>query len=600
MRFEVSFSVLSLSVLLASCAPNSPEMPQPEMKKEPVSAPAGKSAEKMKPAAAPAPAEKSGKKAKPAAAPAKKSSEAAQPAPAKKPAETVKTTAAPAGEKSGEDSISDAEMLYIKALREPDKVKRHEMFKVARKALKVEADKKNYKAHLLLGYMADLGQGMRKDDLQAVRHYRIAADSGMPEAKIALAEFWRRNDMFPDEAIAQITSIPDYEHNPQALCSLGAIYYSKYENDKGFPFLKKAYESPKSTPGIQLEVKKIIHGAFERYFKGNRLDAALKELKRSEELKPVNHVIPYLMGLVQIRRGDLKDAEKMFDLSLSRNPAVPEPYRERALVRVRTGRVDDAIDDAKIAYAISGGNPACEQALLQIYLAAKRFDALFRFLDGQLKKQPKRHELRLFRVSLLVQKKDYAAAYRDLQVLMKDRKNAADPDVLEAYANVASTLGKYDEGIRANEAALKKGFRPVPALNLAELYIITNQFAKAVELLHHPEFARQKDPLFACVVSYLEASALLAQGKTADEQMKKFRSALPAFLSARKDPGEWDVTMFRKWLKKAALPDAVKKQIAEMTDAFETSPKPADKSAPVKGAKEKTGPSAPPVPDGKK
>ena len=572
MRFEFSIPVFSLSLLLAACAPKSPEMPAPQMKKEPVAAPAKKPSEAVKPV----------------------------PAPAKKPAGVVKPV--PAEEKSGpgEDPISDAEMLYIKALREPDKIKRHEMFKVARKALKVEADKKNYKAHLLLGYIADLGQGMRKDDLQAVRHYRIAADSGMPEAKIALAEFWRRNGIFPDEAIRQLTSIPDYEHNPQALCSLGAVYYSKYENDKGFPFLKKAYESPKSNPGIQLEVKKIIHGAFERYFKGNRLDAALKELKRSDELKPVNHLIPYLMGVVQIRRGDLKEAEKMFDLSLSRNPAVPEPYRERALLRARTGRIDDAIDDAKIAYAISGANPACEQALLQVYLAAKRFDALFRFLDKQLKKQPKRHELRLFRVSLLMLKKDHAGAYRDLQVLKQDPKNAADPDVLETYANVASALGKFAEAIRSYETALKQGFRPIAALNLSELYIVTNQFEKTVELLHHPDFARQKDPLFPCVVSYLEASALLALGKPADEQIKKFRSALPAFLSARKDPGEWDVTMFRNWLKKAALPDAVKKQIAEMTDAFETSPKPADKSEPAKDTNEKSGPSAPLVPDGKK
>ena len=572
MGFKVSFSVLSLSLLLAACAsPDSSAMPEPQ-KKETNSAAVKKTSETAKEA----------------------------PVPAKKLSGPVKNETASSGEKSEEESISDAELQYVKALREPDKIKRHELFKAARKALKAEADRKNYKAHLLLGYMADLGQGMKKDDLQAVRHYRVAADSGMPEARLALAEFWRRNGMFPDEAIKQITSIPDYDQNPQALCILGSIYYSKFENEKGFRFLKKAYQSPQSNAAIRLDVRKILHQAFEQFFQANQLDAALIELKRTEELKPVNHLTPYLMGLVQIRRGDLKEAEKMFDLSLRRNPAVPETYRERALLRARTGRLEEAVDDAKIAYAISGCAPACEQALLQIYLAGKRYDTLFRFLDGQLKKQPKRKELRLFRISLLVLKRDYAGAYRDLQIVIQDRKVAADPDILETFANVASALGKYDESIPAYETILKQGFRPVSALNLAELYIITDQFAKAVELLHHPDFQRQKDPLFACVVPYLEASALLAQGKPADDQVKGFRSALPAFLAARKDPGEWDVTMFRNWLKKAALPDAVKKQIAEMTDALAASPKPADKSPSAKNAKEKSIRSAAPVPDGKK
>ena len=131
--------------------------------------------------------------------------------------------------------ISDAEMQYVKALREPDKKKRNELFKAARKALLIEAEQnKNYKAHLLLGYMADLGQGMPSDGIQAARYYRIAADSGLAEAKIALAEFWRRNEIFLDEAAKQILSIPGYEENPNALCTLGAIYYAMYENEKGF------------------------------------------------------------------------------------------------------------------------------------------------------------------------------------------------------------------------------------------------------------------------------------------------------------------------------------------------------------------------------
>ena len=238
----------------------------------------------------------------------RQSSEKTNPAAKLKTGEKSVKADVKAGKASGtvKTAISEAEMMYVKALREPNKVKRNELFKAARKALLVEAEQnKNYKAHLLLGYMADLGQGMKSDGIQAAQHYRAAADSGMVEAKIALAEFWRRNDIFLDEAVKQILSIPNYENNPAALCVLGSIYYSMFENDKGFQILKKAYFSKNHTAATRLEVLKILHNAFEKFFRGNNYDAALKELKRADELESGNYLTPYLIGLVEIRRGKI-------------------------------------------------------------------------------------------------------------------------------------------------------------------------------------------------------------------------------------------------------------------------------------------------------
>ena len=485
-----------------------------------------------------------------------------------------------AGKKAGDQTVSDAEMQYVKALREPDKTKREALFKAARLALEDEAVKnKNYKAHLLLGYMADLGQGMKPDSILAVQHYRAAADSGMVEAKIALAEFWRRNEMFLDEAAKQITGIPNYEDNPTALCVLGSIYYAMYENEKGFQILKKAFHSKNRTQNTRLEVLKIIHRSFDKYFRGNNFDAALKELQRSEELEPRNYLTPYLMGLVEIRRGNLAEAEKMLNRSWKRNPAVPETYRELALLKVKSKRFDEAVDDAKTAYLISGKEASYERFLMEIYILARRNAELLAFLDRRVAAEPDRKDLRMFRVTILILNKDHNRAYADLQILKKEKKLANDPAFLESAALVTSALGRYDEAIQSNEAILKQGFRPVPALNLAELYIVTNQFGKAVELLRHPDFKDQKEPLILCVVPYLEACALLASGKNADGPIAQFKKAVPAFLEARKEPGEWDVAMFNKWLSTAKLPENIKKQIAEMTAVF-TTPMPA--KAPVK------------------
>ena len=490
-----------------------------------------------------------------------------------------------AGKKAGEATVSDAEMQYVKALRESDKTKREALFKAARLALEDEAVKnKNYKAHLLLGYMADLGQGMKHDSLLAVQHYRAAADSGMVEAKIALAEFWRRNEMFLDEAAKQITGIPNYEENPTALCVLGSIYYAMYENEKGFQILKKAFNSKNRTQNTRLEVLKIIHRAFEKYFRGNNYDAALKELQRSEQLEPRNYLTPYLMGLVEIRRGNLAEAEKMLNRSWKLNPAAPEIYREMALLKVKSKRFDEAVDDAKTAYSISGRASGYERFLMEIYILANRNAELLAFLDRRIAAEPDRKSLRMFQVTIFILNKDHKRAYADLQILKKEKKLQNDPAFQESLAVTASALGRYDEAVQANEAILKQGFRPVPALNLAELYIVTNQFAKAVELLRHPDFKDQKDPLIQCVVPYLEACALLASGKNADGQIAQFKKAVPAFLEARKEQGEWDVGMFNKWLSAAKLPENIRKQIAELTAVFNT-PMPA--KAPAKPAADK-------------
>ena len=467
--------------------------------------------------------------------------------------------------------ISEAEMMYVKALREPNKIKRNELFKAARKALLAEAEQnKNYKAHLLLGYMADLGQGMKSDGIQAAQHYRAAADSGMVEAKIALAEFWRRNDIFLDEAAKQILSIPNYEENPAALCVLGSIYYAMFENDKGFEILKKAYFSKNHTAATRLEVLKILHNAFEKFFRGNNYDAALKELKRADELESGNYLTPYLIGLVEIRRGNLAEAEKQFNLSWQRNPAVPETYRELAFLKARTGREAEAMEDIKVAYAVSGRKPEFQRAFLEICILTKNQDTLLAFTDRLLKEHPDRKDLRFVRLFALQLKRDYAKAYEDLMVLGKDPKVAKDPAYQESFANVSSALGKYDDAVKANEAILKQGIRPVPALNLAELYIVTDQYDKALKLLGHPDLKKLKEPLINCVVPYLEACALLASGKKADDAVRRFKAAAPAFLASRKELSEWDVTMFSKWLKKAKLSDEVKKQIASMTDVFTT------------------------------
>ncbi|MBQ9336027.1 MAG: hypothetical protein IJS14_01865 [Lentisphaeria bacterium] len=497
---------------------------------------------------------------------------ATAPESAEKPAEKTaeKAASAPVQEKKavGPQEVKKLELDYLSALQEKNPAKRKARFREVRARLLAAAETANDpKIHLLLGYMAELGQGMQFDGILAAQHYRKAANAGLPEAKIALAEFWRRNGLYLDEAAKQIQSIPDHRSRPAALCSLGMIYYTQGKYDQGFEYLKLAYHS--KTANVRGEVMKIMQESFEQSFKDKKFDAAMKELLRMQSLEPDNFLVPQLMGLVEFSQGHLAEAEKHHLRAWKLNPAFPDVYRDLARIRLQTGRKEQALEDAKVAYAVSGHDREMGIFLLSLCAAMKEYDQTLRLIDEMLRTEPGRIELQLLRADVLVKTGKIAESSAELKKLSHDRRMVNNLEFWKSYAGVASLAGDHLEAVKANERVLKKTFDPIFALNLAELYIITDQYDKAIGLLARPEFKEQTGTMERCVIPYLKACALLAVGKDAGNAIRQFKEALPAFLETKKKSGsEWDVAMFRKWLAKAALSEEVKKSIAEMTDVF--------------------------------
>ena len=465
------------------------------------------------------------------------------------------------------DRITDGEKVYITALQTQDESKRSQLFKDARKLLMKEAEEeKNLKAYLLLAYMADLGQGMRSDSIMAARNYRIAADGGLPEAKLALAEFWLRNRIFLDEAAKQVESVPGYEKKPSALVTLGMIWYARGDHEKGFEYFRKAYQDKGASPQLRMQIIKLIHSTFERFFKAANHDAAMKELEREQVLDPKNALIPYFMGLVEQKRGRLEKAEEYFNQSLKKNPAVPFAYRELAFLKARGGRDAEAMDDIKVMYAITGKSPRVLKDLLEICFLTKQYDELLRLLNLELRRDPSRLDMRHIRSSLLLIRKKYKEAMEDLRILLKHPELSGSLELQEAMALAASYLNQHEEAAKAYEAILSKGFQPVASLNLAELYIVMNRYEDALKLLQRKEFYGSTDPFQRCISTYLEATALLALDRNADAQLKVFETLLPKFKAMQNQAGIWEVELFRSWLKKAQLSDKARKSITEMTD----------------------------------
>lgn len=484
--------------------------------------------------------------------------------------QTGAETAKSASEREKKDSgLSAAERAYAEAYRESDAVKRNEQFKQVRKALETEAaEKKSLKAHLLLAYMADLGQGMQRDGIMAARHYRIAADGGLPEAKAALAEFWLRGDMFLPEAAQLLMSIPDYEKNPSLLCTLGAVYYAQFENARGFQTLKKAFALAAKNPRLRREIQAVVHKAFDRYFKMGNNPAALAELLREKELNPENALTFYFIGMVELRLKKTDAAEKAFEESMRLNPCQPYVYRELAFLKILTGRMEEALDDMKVAYAISGKDEQYRSSLLELCLLTGNYEQMLRLLNPLLKADPENHDLRFQRAVCLMQQKEYRKAMADLRILAeKDPQRKESEVYMETYAGTSVALGDYSEAARVYNRMLSKGFQMAAALNLAEVYIMADKYEDALRVLGQEGFRDSRDAMARCVVPYLEAAALLAEGKNADEQIGRFRTALPAFLKYVRESGDcWYVEMFRKWLNRASLTDSARKAIQEMTD----------------------------------
>ena len=454
--------------------------------------------------------------------------------------------------------------LYAQALNTRDTAKRAELLKEAFALLQKEADGGDPESALHLAYMYDLGHGVKQDGISAAKYYRIAADSGLVKGKMALARFWLRNEMFLDDAAKLVESIPDYRKNPDCLLLLGTIRYAQSRYTEGFEDLLKAYQNAGRNFMIRDNVWKVVHAAFLELYKNGNYDAALAEADKAAKLNPKHPAIPYCRGLVAVKKKLLKEAEAFFNQALKLDPTDPYFYRERAFLHASNGKKEAAMDDIKVAIAVSGNAVEFIHARIELYYLLKDIDGLIAYTTELLKQDEKDVFARVTRAGAYMLKGNYKGAYDDYRKLSEMPLTADIPDVQEGLALTSSHIGKLDEAEKAYEKLLEKNATPITLINLAELYVVRGKYEKALKLLDSDKLLRSADKFMKCISSYLAASALLATGKNADEPMKTFHELLPQF-KAKSEETDWDTGLFDTWLKNAKLPAGAKEKIAEMT-----------------------------------
>ena len=454
--------------------------------------------------------------------------------------------------------------LYSQALNTRNAEKREELLKEAFAVLQKEADGGNPESALHLAYMYDLGHGVKQDGISAAKYYRTAADSGLKKGKIALARFWLRNEMFLDDAAKLIESIPDYRQDPDCLLVLGTIRYAQYQYTQGFQDLFEAYQNAGRNFMIRDNVWKVVHAAFLDLYKNGNYDAALAEVDKAAKLNPKHPAIPYCRGLVAVKKEQRKEAEACFNEALKLNPTDPYFYRERAFLHAMNGKKEAAMDDIKVAIAVSGNAVEFIHARIELYYLLKDTDGLIAYASELLEQDEKDVYARVTRAGAYMLKRNYEKAYSDYRKLAEMPVTADIPDVQEGLALVSSHIGKLDEAEKAYEKLLGKSTTPITKINLAELYVVRGKYDQALKLLDSDNLLRSADKFMKCISSYLAASALLATGKNADEPMRTFNELLPQF-KEKSEETDWDTGLFDNWLKTAELPAGAKEKIAEMT-----------------------------------
>ena len=112
------------------------------------------------------------------------------------------------------------------------------------------------------------------------------------------------------------------------------------------------------------------------------------------------------------------------------------------------------------------------------------------------------------------------------------------------------------------ESELKTAYSSRTSLNLAELYMILDEYDKTLSCLNRIQ--EDKSPRNQALRSYLKACALLAKGENAEAEIQQFTAVLPSVSDFN-----WNTDEFRFWAGQAKISGSALKKMIELTDQID-------------------------------
>lgn len=254
------------------------------------------------------------------------------------------------------------------------------------------------------------------------------------------------------------TAEEDYEkyltqrpNDAAAHFDLGYVYTAQQQNDKAIAEYRQAIALDPKMEQAQLNLGISLLSADPK--------AAIEPLQNVVTLDYSFERGHLLLGVAQLRCGNISDAEKELLVAGKLNPSDPEPHAQ-------LGRM-----------YLASGKPADAETQYRELLQLKPADS-----EGQIGLAD----------SLLRQKK-YAEAERALGAYLN--ANPRDEKARVMQASVLAELGKNDEALAALDLAAKNGPESGEALTLrSAIYYKKGEFSQAVAALQKAEIVAPQDP----------------------------------------------------------------------------------------------------------
>lgn len=184
----------------------------------------------------------------------------------------------------------------------------------------------------------------------------------------------------------------------------------------------------------------------------NQVDDAIHALEKARELAPDRAEVDFDLGLLYWKRGDVGKAKESYRTGLALDPGQSGALQNYALLLMKTGESDRAIEPLLALKKVPGLSLASRVSLIECYLKTKDLESVKRETDELLQSglAPPADQTAL--AAVLIQGNDPAAAGQVLRNSLR-----LDPNQAKAHAALGVVLmdrKNYEDAAKSLEAAV--------------------------------------------------------------------------------------------------------------------------------------------------
>ena len=226
-----------------------------------------------------------------------------------------------------------------------------------------------------------------------------------------------------DEALAEVSSIPEEARDENVDFALGRIYTAKGENEKAHGLLLQALEKRPNHPDI-------LRGLLQIEEKMGRREESLARIQKAVAENPDDAKLHQLSAIVALAESRVEDATKELERAIEIAPDDMSSYQQLADLYVRTGRTSQTIEIYEKALERKPDQPRIHHFLGVLYEYGGKKDLAVTHYEEAIKLSPDLGESKNNLAYLYAESgKNLDRALdlaQDAKALMPDNPNTAD------------------------------------------------------------------------------------------------------------------------------------------------------------------------------